>query len=89
MAVFAGCVAAQGLSFLIATQVQEATGTRRDPQSERARWDWATQWSLPKREALSLIVHVSEHSIKIGLLCPFKQLVVFDHVAGELPLCGE
>ncbi len=31
-------------------------GTQQDAQTRQEHWDWATQWSLPKWETLSLVV---------------------------------
>jgi hypothetical protein len=56
VAVFAGLVAAQSVSVLVSTAVSGVAGAQQDKESKAARWDWATQWSLPKREALSLLV---------------------------------
>lgn len=59
LALVAGCaafVAAQLISVLVATQIQGISGTQQDTRTREERWDWATQWSLPKREALGLIV---------------------------------
>jgi hypothetical protein len=56
IAVCAGIVSAQAVSELVATNVIDVTtplGLSRTPVE---RWDWATQWSLPKRETLSLVV---------------------------------
>ena len=36
--------------------VKGVTGTQQDAQAKTQRWDWATQWSLPKREMLNLVV---------------------------------
>jgi hypothetical protein len=53
VAVCAAMMAAQAVSVLVGTQIQGVTQTSRTPQEQ---WDWATQWSLPKRETLSLVV---------------------------------
>jgi hypothetical protein len=52
----AGWVAAHGVYSLIGTQVTGIAGTGQDEQSKKARWDYATQWSLPKKEALRVLV---------------------------------
>ncbi len=56
VAVFAALVAAQTVIVLVATQIQGVAGTEQDLRTKEQRWDWATQWSLPKREALGLII---------------------------------
>lgn len=53
---FAAFLAAQTVSVLVATQIQGVAGTQQDKQTKEERWDFATQWSLPKREALGLVV---------------------------------
>ena len=56
MAAVASLVAAEGIHVLSATQLHGVPGTQVGTLSpQQARWDWATQWSLPKREALNLI----------------------------------
>jgi hypothetical protein len=52
----AGLVAAQAISVLVGTQMQGLPRTQTGAQNEQDRWDWATQWSLPKREALTLLI---------------------------------
>ena len=56
LAVCAACLAAQAISGLVATEIKGVVGTQQDAQTKQERWDWATQWSLPKRETLSLVV---------------------------------
>jgi len=56
VAVVAALVAAQTVIVLVATQIQGVAGTQQDLRTKEQRWDWATQWSLPKREALGLII---------------------------------
>jgi len=53
---FAGLMAFQTVSSLVGTQIQGIAGTGQDKQSKAERWDWATQWSLPKKETLGLVV---------------------------------
>lgn len=53
---FAGFIAAYGLSALIGATVTGIAGTKQDAQTKASRWDFATEWSLPKRETLSLII---------------------------------
>lgn len=56
VAVFAAFLAAQALSSLVSTQIEGVVGTQQDIRTKQERWDWATQWSLPKREALGIVV---------------------------------
>ncbi len=56
VAVFAAFIAVQTISSLVSTSIKGMAGTGQDTQSKQEHWDWATQWSLPKREAWSLIV---------------------------------
>jgi hypothetical protein len=56
VAVCAGFIAAQTIATLVTTSIQGMTTGKQDVQSKAERWDWATQWSVPKREALGLFV---------------------------------
>ena len=56
VAVCAGVLAFHALSGLIATQIKGVAGTQQDARTKAERWDWATQWSLPKKEALGIVV---------------------------------
>ena len=56
LAICAALLAAQAISGLVATDVEGVAGTQQGEQTKEERWDWATQWSLPKREVLSLVV---------------------------------
>lgn len=49
----AGLIAAGALSSLYRTQIQL---TAQQEETPAEHWSWATQWSLPKREILSLVV---------------------------------
>src|SRR5208282_466721 len=49
-------IAAQSIYALVTTQIQGTQGTAQDTQTKAEHWQWATQWSLPKRETLSLFV---------------------------------
>ena len=51
---FAGLIAAHTIDSLIGTQIEGISGTEQDVETKEARWDFATQWSLPKVETLSL-----------------------------------
>ncbi len=49
-------LAAQSLVGLVNVSIKGVAGTGQDSQTKAQQWDWATQWSLPKRETLSLLV---------------------------------
>ena len=51
----AGFLAAQTMRSLVTTSIQGISGTQQDAQTKEQRWGWATQWSLPKVEALGLV----------------------------------
>ena len=53
---FAAFIAAQSITVLVGTQIKGIAGMEQTAEARSARWDEATQWSLPKREALGLIV---------------------------------
>jgi hypothetical protein len=56
-ALCAGALAAQAISELVVTDVMGVVAaTERGSQTKQGHWDWATQWSLPKTEALGLVV---------------------------------
>ena len=48
-------IAFQALYSVIPTEIKGAAGTKQD-RASLERWDYATQWSLPKVEALSFVV---------------------------------
>jgi len=56
VSVFAGFIAYQAVFALIGTSITGVAGTGQDAASKAANWDKATQWSLPKKETLGLIV---------------------------------
>ncbi|HNQ74096.1 MAG TPA: hypothetical protein PKN95_10900 [Verrucomicrobiota bacterium] len=56
VAAFAGFIAANAVSSLVATQIKGVVGMAQDEQTRAQRWSEATQWSLPKREALDIVV---------------------------------
>lgn len=56
VAVFAALLAAQAIDVLVATQIQGVSGAGQDTRSKEQRWDWATQWSFPKKETLGIVV---------------------------------
>jgi Bacterial membrane protein YfhO len=49
-------IAAMAITMQIGTQVKGIVGAQQDARSRQERWDWATEWSVPKREALGLFV---------------------------------
>lgn len=53
---FAGFIAASAIFSLIGTQVKGVVGMAQDEQTKAARWSEATQWSVPKSEALGIMV---------------------------------
>lgn len=53
---FAGVIAAQAVTVLVSTQVQGIAAPVSGAGERNARWDWITQWSMPKTETLSLVV---------------------------------
>ena len=56
VAVFAGFIALQTVIGLIGTEIKGVAGTGQDSETKTQHWDWATQWSEPKKETLSLFV---------------------------------
>lgn len=56
VAVCAALLAAQAMSELVANDIKGIAGTQQDAKTKAERWDWATQWSLPKMETLRLVV---------------------------------
>ncbi len=54
--VCAGWMAAQTLAGLISTGAVGGGGNQGKEMSPPQRWDWATQWSLPKMETLRVVV---------------------------------
>jgi hypothetical protein len=56
IAVVAAIIAAQPVSALIAVSIKGVVGTQQDSETKQQRWDFATQWSLPKSEALALLI---------------------------------
>ena len=49
-------LAASSIYSLVNTSIEGLVGTQQDAQTKAQQWGWATQWSLPKLEALSLVV---------------------------------
>jgi hypothetical protein len=58
VAIFAGFIALQIILSLVTTQIQGvASGASAlDSEAKSHQWDWATQWSMPKKETLGLVV---------------------------------
>lgn len=56
MAVCAALLAACAVSELVSNDIKDIAGTKQDASTRAERWNWATQWSLPKREALGIMV---------------------------------
>jgi hypothetical protein len=56
VAAFAGFIAYQAVFSLIGIGISGVAGTAQDTETKAGRWDWATQWSLPKAETVGLIV---------------------------------
>ena len=53
---FAGFIACQTVVGLVQSQVVGIAGTSQDSETKAQHWDFATQWSLPKKETLGLII---------------------------------
>lgn len=57
VAVCAAIIAAASLGDLLVNNVENVVAAgAQETRSEGGHWDWATQWSLPKAEALGLVV---------------------------------
>src|SRR5436190_917823 len=56
MAFMALLLAAQPIAVLLETQIKGLAGPEQTGPNVEDRWDWATKWSLPKREALGLLI---------------------------------
>lgn len=58
IAVFAAFISWQTVNALVETYIVGAAGTGQDKSAETSQqhWDWATQWSLPKKETLGIFV---------------------------------
>ncbi len=56
IAVCAGVLSAQALTELLSTNVNGMRAAQTATQLVASQWDWATEWSLPKSETLSLVV---------------------------------
>ena len=56
LALVAIVLAAQPISVLVETQIKGVNGAQQAAMTGETRWEWATKWSLPKREALGLLI---------------------------------
>jgi Bacterial membrane protein YfhO len=56
VALFALFLAAQPISALVATAITGVAGTKQDEKTKQERWIFSTQTSLPKSEALCLLI---------------------------------
>jgi hypothetical protein len=56
VALFAGFIAFQTVISLVGMEIHGIAGTAQDTETKAQHWDWATQWSLPKKETLELFV---------------------------------
>jgi hypothetical protein len=56
VALFAAIIAAQTIVTLVGTQIKGVTTGKTAAAEDTHHWDWATQWSLPIVETLSLFV---------------------------------
>jgi hypothetical protein len=56
IAICAAILSSLALSALVGSQIKGIAGTGQDAETKARRWNFSTQWSLPKKETLSLIV---------------------------------
>lgn len=56
VALFAFLLAFQFVILLIKTQIVDVAGMQQDQPAKEERWDWATQWSVPKVETLRVVI---------------------------------
>src|SRR6185436_14977882 len=56
MAIFAAVLAAQTLSVFVTKDVKGTLVDNPAAMTKEQRWNWATQWSLPKSESLRVVV---------------------------------
>ena len=56
VSIFAGFIAAYAVSVLITANITGIAGTKQDEATKLQHYDFATQWSLPKKETLALVV---------------------------------
>lgn len=56
VSICAAFLASAAIFSLVSTSIQGVARTRQDSQTKAERWNWATEWSLPKKETLGLVV---------------------------------
>ena len=56
VAVVAVIFAIHIVNILVGTQIKGVVGTQQDEKAKSERWDFATQWSLPKKELLRVVI---------------------------------
>ncbi len=56
VALLAGFLAAHAILVLVGTQIKGVAGTEQTPEAKAARWDFATQWSIPKDEVPRILI---------------------------------
>lgn len=56
VAIFAGFIASAALITLVGTQIKGIAGIDTGGETKEEGWNWATQWSLPKREILDVLL---------------------------------
>lgn len=56
VSIFAGFIAAYAVSVLITANITGIAGTKQDEATKLQHYDFATQWSVPKKETLALFV---------------------------------
>jgi len=56
VSIFAGIIALYSVSVLVGANITGIAGTKQDEQTKQEHWDFVTQWSLPKKETLALVV---------------------------------
>ncbi len=56
VAAFAGVLAAQSIGFLVPTAVKTVSHAQVTPETKEADWNFATQWSLPRKEIIRVAI---------------------------------
>jgi hypothetical protein len=49
-------IAAFAVTNLVGIGIKGVAGAQQDTRTKQEQWDWATQWSFPKRETLALVI---------------------------------
>ena len=57
IAVCALLISVHTVAALVGTEIKGISGAQQDPATKQRQWDFATQWSLHKRETLSIFIH--------------------------------